>query len=661
MQDGSQTTTSESLLPRTEILAAACTEGVRAIKLPPRLPLSKWADEHFYLSEESSATSGPWQTLPLQRAIMDCMGSVAVRIVDVWKCARIGYTKMLMAKMAYNMTHLKRSTGIYQPTEGDANEFSEGEIAPLVRDVEALRGALDADPDKTTKRNKLDYKKFKGANLYIRGGHTPRNYRRLTLDDVIYDELEGFERDVGGEGSPVKLGDKRIQNSPFPKSTRGSTPRDAHDSLIAAEAEKARHLFRYEVPCPHCGELQVLRWSQFVWDKDGTPDERADSARYRCAHCEGEFGYEHLTEICATENGARWATEDGHWIECTDSDPVLRDADDRAVDWPRHIAFHVWAAYSPFSTWSDMVYEWIDAQGDYEALKAFTNTVLAELWEEAGEQVDHSTLYQRREQYLQPPSSVLAITAAVDVQDNRLEVEVVGWSYHEESWGIEYRVLYGDPEMPEVWADLDKVLAQRFETEDGRVLPIAAVGVDTGYLADHVYLWSARSPHPRVYCLKGAKDVNAPLVSAPSRQRIGRTRIAVDLFSVGVGVAKSITYKRLAIADPGPGYCHFPPSYDEEYFRGLTAEKKITKKRRGYEVVEWVKERPRNEPLDIRAYNLAAVAILKPVWTSLDPKFDQRTKVDETGPAETDIEKQFKRERQQRRTRKRRKGFVNRR
>ena len=50
--------------------------------------------------------------------------------------------------------------------------------------------------------------------------------------------------------------------------------------------------------------------------------------------------------------------------------------------------------------------------------------------------------------------------------------------------------------------------------------------------------------------------------------------------------------------------------YDEEYFRQLTAEKIVTKYRRGFKRREWVLMRSRNEALDCRVYALASLSIL---------------------------------------------------
>ena len=555
---------------------------------------------------------GRWETLAFQRDILDVIGNDDVRIIDWLKCARIGYTKILLCAAAYFVAHKKRSGALYQPTESDAAEFSKSEVDPVIRDVAELRACFKGDPEKRGRTNTQELKQFAGAMWYIRGGASPRAYRRLTIDWVFYDELEGFEHDIGEEGDPVNLGDARITNSPFPKSVRGSTPRLKHDSLIYGEFDRARITFRYHIVCPACELAQVMVFAQLRWERD-----KPQTAHYVCQACDEHWQYRDLPQLL---DGGFWGSDDGHTIR----EGVLYDPDGLVIDWPRHIGFHIWAAYSPFFTWAELIEEWLEAvaaqrTGDVRKLKTFTNTRLAEAWEDRGEQVEHSTLYARREAYTRPPAGVLMITAQVDVQANRLELEVVGWGRAEESWGLEYRVIYGDPEAPEVWEELELVLAQHFTTEDGRTLAIAGVALDTGYLPDHVYQFSRRTAHPRVFCLKGEKGTDRPMVSAPHQRRAGRSRAPVDLFLFGADVCKSIVYKRLVLDRPGPGYLHFPDTYDEDYFRSLTAEKKLVKHRRGFEVTEWVKVRPRNEALDIRSMGVALLAIMRPVWDALDP------------------------------------------
>ena len=78
------------------------------------------------------------------------------------------------------------------------------------------------------------------------------------------------------------------------------------------------------------------------------------------------------------------------------------------------------------------------------------------------------------------------------------------------------------------------------------------------------------------------------------------------MFSIGVNTAKELMFGRLRIPELGPGYCHFPVDYEDEYFKQLTAEKCVTKFHKGFPRREWIKTRPRNDALDCRVYNMAA-------------------------------------------------------
>ena len=100
------------------------------------------------------------------------------------------------------------------------------------------------------------------------------------------------------------------------------------------------------------------------------------------------------------------------------------------------------ALASLFVEWREIVEKFLTAneekkKGNIELLKVWTNTEMGETWEEEGEQIETDDLFERRERYnCEVPEEVLVLTAGVDVQDDRFEVEVVGWGVDKESWGI---------------------------------------------------------------------------------------------------------------------------------------------------------------------------------------------------------------------------------
>ena len=92
----------------------------------------------------------------------------------------------------------------------------------------------------------------------------------------------------------------------------------------------------------------------------------------------------------------------------------------------------------------------------------------------------------------------------------------------------------------------------------------------------------------------------------PSKNNSGR----LPLFLVGVDAAKDVVFGRLKVNQPGPGFCHFPAHYDDEYFHQLAAERVITRYRKGIPFREYIRVRKRNEALDLRVYSYAAFVSL---------------------------------------------------
>src|SRR6185312_12409172 len=98
----------------------------------------------------------------------------------------------------------------------------------------------------------------------------------------------------------------------------------------------------------------------------------------------------------------------------------------------------------------------------------------------------------------------LFLTAAVDVQDEALHVEVKAWGRNKENWSIDYRVIQcetadGHPiksSSPELWEELDAVLAKDWLHESGQTMPIMAMAIDTGYRPEPVYKFAEKHARP---------------------------------------------------------------------------------------------------------------------------------------------------------------------
>jgi len=487
------------------------------------------------------------------------------------------------------------------PKQDTAEDWSKDRLAPMFRDTHVLKGRLK--PAKTRDSdNKILHKKFPGGHITLVGANSPANLAFRPIKAVIFDEVDKFPVSAGKEGDVLKLAEKRTQTYDDRLIISVCTPSTKGESRIEIEWEKSDKRY-YFVPCVHCGTHQVLKWSNVKWDRDADGTHHPETAFYVCENCGAVLDDRDINDM----------VQSGEWRATAPFKGV--------------VGFHIWELYSPWGTLEKIVTAFLEAEKDPEALKVFVNTVLGELWEERGESADEHELLKRVEEYPAPvPSGVAVLTAGVDVQDNRLEIGVMGHGKYFERWWIDYKVIYGDPSKPEVWNDLDIYLQKTFDTETGEKLKTACTCIDSGYKAQEVYNFCSKKGARRIYAVKGidTPDPSRPIIGKPSRVK----RYHIDLFSIGVDTAKRYIMARLKISEFGTGYVHFPKAEwcNHEFFQQLTAEELVSQRRAGNIVKVWKKKRPRNEALDVFVYALAAYEILNPAIETILSRRDKSSK-----------------------------------
>lgn len=602
--------------------AKAVDAGFAILKTVVPLTAVEWADSNFYLSAESSYVKGPWTTVPNQVAILNAMGNDDIEEVNWLKSARVGYTKCLTAAIMHGIEHKGRNIAIWQPDDGARDTYSKRHIDSAIRDVPAVR---DLFPwlGKKHKNNTIESKLFTNQHqLYLRGGKAAKNYREISVDMAIYDELSKFDRDIEHEGSPLFIGDKRLEGSVFRKSIRGSTPGVAGRCQITEAADAADCFLRRYVPCPHCGKHQVLVFGGkdesvgLKWRTDLPAKEQPKTARYLCRHCGGLWEY---AQYIAADFDGYWADEDNQ-IKTVDG-LNWTNLDDKPIDTPISVAFHLWAAYSHFSPWSRIVQDWRKAQKSPEELKAFVNTTLGEAWEEDEDKLDSDSLHRKREYYpAEVPVDRCVLTAAVDVQDDRLELLIKAWVSDEESYNVRYDKLYGDLSRDEIWARLHQELSRSYRTPTGSMIAPRLSLIDTGgHFTDEVHRFSRRFGAMKYIPIKGHSARGKPIATWP-KKRDQNTK--TWLVMIGTDTAKDVVHQRLnstvmAEQPCGPGHIHWPSSepfgsqFTTEFFTHLTNEARVPKIEKGRRVVVWDAKGKRNEPWDLEVYNLAGIRLLQ--------------------------------------------------
>lgn len=563
-------------------LADMFRDGKADVRPRPVTTVSAWSDKYRILTSKGSGEPGQWRTerTPYLREILDSLSvnSPAQRIVLMF-AAQLGKTEVGLNWIGYVMQHAPGPMLTVLPTLEVRKRWVRQRLDPLLTETPVIRALFDARRARDA-GNAEDMKDFPGGMLVIGGANSPASLASMPIRYVLCDEVDRFPWEVGQEGDPLGLIDERTKTFPRRKVLLVSTPTVKGASRIEGEYEKS-DMRQYHVPCPHCGEFQVLRWRHDDGRYGLIHNAATGAVYYACIHCGERIDEHHKPAMLAA----------GRWI-------------------PRHPeravrGYHLSGLYSPIGlgfTWAELWQKWEEAHGDTANLKRFINTTLGESWEEQGDSIEDLALIARLEDYPETLPASLR-TAGVDVQKDRLEASIVAWGMGEEGWLIDHLILPGDTARPEVWENLHDALTDA---------SIAFAAIDSGYNTSMVYAFTEK----RRWCVavKGIAGMGRPLIEDEKkrRQRLrNRRKKAAHVEPLGVDQGKALLYARLKLPVPGPAYLHFPrdPAFDDEYFAQLAAEKLVTKIRGTRPFQEWVQTRPRNEALDCLLYALAALRL----------------------------------------------------
>lgn len=618
----------------------------RGLTPPPRLAVPDWADRYRFLARGAGSTSGRWRTATVEaaRGPMLAVTAPGVHQVTLMVCTQLMKTAFLESVTGF-FTHLDPCPILLvQPKEEAAIAFSKERIQPMIRATPVLAELIGTTKTRSAEET-LTFKSFPGGFLALVGAGSPDNLARRPVRVVLADEVDKYV--VTREGNPLDLARERSATYATWLAAAVCSPTEDGHSLIQSEYLESDWR-RASLICPHCGHRMFPDFLGHVQPLDGESSE----ARLYCEACGTSWSEGERLRALAT---TRWhQTRPYHCCEgalrspLEDYDRLWRSTGDEDAlaqvwDWwsgPRHAVYRArcpscgrWPVGNEhagfqggklLSPWPKdapphLVRKWQRAQGDDDRMRVFVNTQLGLPYaSRAGKETPVEALLARREVWAADvPDGVAFLTAGVDTQDDRLEIEVVGWGRDEESWSIHTEVLEGDPETPGLWARLDALLLRRWLRADGRAFVAEACCIDSGgHHTEAVYRFARARSGRRVWAIKGQSEqsgVRVPVWPPIGKATAGKKRQTRNDSGhkptlIGTNAAKDSISARLAITVPGPGYCHFPADRDQGWFEQLTAERLRTVRRgsRSYRIWE-PKPHRRNEALDCRVYAYAAL------------------------------------------------------
>jgi phage terminase large subunit GpA-like protein len=576
---------------------------------PPKLTVSEWADLHRRLPETSAAQGARWRTAstPYLRGVMDALNEPGVKRIALMKGAQVGGSEALHNMLGYLIHHASCPTLMVHPSKEVAQEWSKERLDDMIRSTPALAEIVSDGTHKTRGRadSTLTLKLFPGGFLALGGANTPNTFARRTVRVAMGDDVDRFPAVVGEEGDPAELLENRTRTFHDGVTIFVSTPTlvDGRIDTMFKRSDQRRFMVR----CPTCGRQDWITWKDPTHFRVVFDDRDALSARIECPDDEhGGCGAR------MNEPMRRLMVAGGEWKATA----VPKS--------PGSVGFHLPAMVSTLGavTLPDLVERWLTGrERGTESLRVFINTYLAEGWENRGARMNSQSLVTRREDYgegVEVPAEAVALTAGVDVQENRFELQVTAWGPAQQRWVVDVRTVPGDPKQPETRAALLEALQRKYSHAWGLELPIHAVCIDSGYATEEVYDFVLAHQYRKIFATKGIGGKSGePIVMKPSEKRTGTNPRPVRLYPINVDDAKADVMAALALAAPGPGYIHFPlhlDTVDEEYFAQLCAEHAETRYNKAGVAthVVWVKDRERNEALDMTVLCLAALRLLNP-------------------------------------------------
>lgn len=605
-------------------------EAYRVMAPPPKLTVSEWADAKRKLGGKTNAEPGDWRTdrNPPLREIMNCCSDPYVREVTFMKAAQVGGTEGLVNNtIGYFMDQDPSPMLAVFENEKKMEAWSIERFMPMVIDTPCLRDKIRTDKGPSS-GNKIAYKDFPGGFLAIANAGSEGDLSSRPVRIVLKDEIDKWKTLKAGDPDP--LADKRTTTFLTRKKIINlSTPRDHHPPEIISriyQKYESSDKRKYYVPCPFCGHEQTLRRGQLKFTRPGNSGDVVTDVQYECEKCKMLISHMHKRRML----------EKGHWIP--------------ERPFSGHAGFYLNALYSPWVSWKEYIEAFLRMKRQRDTYKTFVNEWDAEPWNpELEVDKDISPYLSRREHYDKVPVGAGLLTAAVDVQADRLEVEVKAWGIGRESWGMDHKIFWGDPRklstgyLPQVWIDLDIYLQKSWEHECGVMLPLSRVFIDMGYCQAEVIKFCRGKRSRGVWPSKGMSTAGAILVT----KRPSKTKDGSRYFPIGPNAAKDIVFSNMDSDPPkdgetcAPGYMHFNQNYDEEYFKQLLLSER-PKYLKGAKVYEKISQSSRNEAVDLNVGNLAAYESMavdpKPYVEALVRKAKSKTEKDTEQKPESKIQ-----------------------
>lgn len=505
----------------------------KLVNCPPARTADQWADANRQLPK-GSAEPGQWRSsrTPYTIGIVRAFAIPGIARIVFIMATQMGKSALSQNVIGWRIDYDPAPCIYIGPTQSNIDGVIEPKFMEMINSTPALK-------DKLTGKSKHN-KRMGGVSLRFGWAGSASEMASDSAAIVIVDELDRMVRDVAGEGDPVEQAEARSGTYPDGKVGVTSTPKIGHVEVVTDERtgfvhwqrehvdnvqspiwrlwqEGSRH--EWAVPCPHCSEYFVPRFSLLWWPKGADEKTARREARLTCASCGGQIEDHHRQPMNVRgvfvapgqiplqdrRDATRAQIVDHNELDAN-GEPLVFDVDfGDAKPVPGDTSMTFWVsglcAFSPKKSYGFLAAKWVAAvnSGEPERIQGVINTDFGELYHVSGDAptwqyVANCALRSHQRGTL--PAGAVLITAGVDVQGDRLEYVVRAWGPGLSSWLIETGELHGDTDRPDVWVQLSELLSDEWGG-----LTISRMAVDSGYRPEFVYQFCLG--HPAAVPTKG--------------------------------------------------------------------------------------------------------------------------------------------------------------
>jgi phage terminase large subunit GpA-like protein len=345
-----------------------------------RLPW-EWCETHVTV-DNTSSMPGPWRcnNSPWVRELMEVDADKSVTFIAVKCSAQSAKTQTILNLLCHDIAENPGPEMYVLANKEDCEDFVRDRFSPTVEHCAPVK-------ELKLRETKLNFT-FRTMPLYFVGAGSMAKLQGKPIKKLKLDEVRNYPPGA------LETVLKRVRAfGDLAQVMMISTPGKVGD---AVDREFKRGDQRtYHFPCPCCGHMQQLRFTQLRWDTNDTTkpggkwnfDELAKTIRYECENASCKF------PILDTPTSRKLICRSGRFIRMNPNAPK------------HHVSF-TWNALLPWWVkWRSIVEEFIAARaairaGDINPMKTFVNETLGESWEDTlGVIEDFGFLESRKQPY----------------------------------------------------------------------------------------------------------------------------------------------------------------------------------------------------------------------------------------------------------------------